>query len=81
MLHGDIKVNDRVIGTWEACNQGGTPGSDYVSYAVKVEYEGHDGYHYNAEYTIYHVPSHGPLTLASKVLGSAMAHVGRRNEV
>lgn len=75
-LHGEIKVNDLVIGGWEA--QRTTPrldkdkrdGENYT-YRCKVWRRMEDGKEWREEFEVRHWYEDGALELASKVLRQA----------
>lgn len=76
MLHGDIKVNHHVIGSWRAVNETVQTSPDAVNtYRVSVAYTNVRGFHQVAEFRIEHRYGDGALVLASKVLAEAPNHL------
>jgi hypothetical protein len=69
-LHGDIKVNDHLIGSWRARNMGGTS-DGWTKYSVTVAHTDNAGYHKVADFVLDHKAGEGALVLASKVLAEA----------
>lgn len=66
-LHGEIKVNHHVIGTWSAQRAGTTGQGDYV-YRVKFEYTDMAGYTTNRTWFTRHKFSDGAVALTGQVM-------------
>jgi hypothetical protein len=75
-LHGDIKVNDHLIGSWRARNMGETS-DGWTKYGVTVAYTDNAGYHQVADFVLEHIRGDGALVLAAKVLLEARDHLHR----
>lgn len=76
MLHGDIKVNHHVIGSWRAVNETAVMSPEAVNtYRVTVAYTNIRGFHQVAEFTLDHRFGDGALVLSSKVLAEAGEHL------
>lgn len=76
MLHGDIKVNDHVIGSWRAVNETVHNGPDAVNtYRVTVAYTNIRNFHQVAKFYVMHRYGDGALILASKILAEAPNHL------
>lgn len=66
MLHGDIRINDVVIGEWTATHE---KGDEFRYYNCTLWYENTDGYVYEAEWEMWgHLKGDGAVTLAERVL-------------
>jgi len=76
MLHGEIKINDQVIGEWTATNVGTRHG--FAVYACTLTYQGLDGYSYHAEWNVWgQARRNGAVSLAARVLQEGMSHAKR----
>jgi hypothetical protein len=66
-LHGEIKVNEKTLGSWEAIRR-----SKYIktvnTYDVRVDYTEPNGVRHTRRTVIAHNYEDGALTLASEVL-------------
>lgn len=65
-MHGDICVNDRIIGTWSARRRDFNPGSGVAIYDCHTRSTDR-----NIQFEVVHTRSEGPLVLATKVLTEA----------
>lgn len=74
-LHGEIKVNQRVIGDWNARRKARTP-QEVNTYEVRASWL-HDGIVREAETEMEHTFSDGAWVLAAKVITWAVS-VGAR---
>lgn len=73
MLHGEIKVNHRVIGTWSAVR--GEKFTDEplrYSYDCYMTYENMAGYPMKAVFQVIHAYGDGPIVLTGKVLETGL---------
>jgi hypothetical protein len=76
MLHGDVRINDIVIGEYKATNIGVTDG--HARYDCWISYRGLDGYMYEAKWQIWGVfKGNGAISLASRVLREGMTKAKR----
>lgn len=68
MLHGDIRVNDVVVGKWTAVRKTADL-RDFNEYHCTLEYRNMKGYMEYAEWDLIgHFNGNGALTLAARVL-------------
>lgn len=75
MLHGEIKVNDRVIGTWKAVRRSHDL-RDANDYDCHMTYENNRGYPMEGAWILYnHEFGAGAAVLAARVLCEGMNHL------
>lgn len=78
MLHGDIRVNDVVIGEWTATNKTHKV-EQFRAYDCTLWYRGTDGYIYEAAWEIWgHLRGDGAITLGERVLKEGRHRAKRR---
>lgn len=78
MLHGEIKVNDVVIGTWTAARTNSKI-NNFGEYDCHVTYRDTQGYPCEARWRMVgQAHSNGALSLAARVLMEAGAHIQRK---
>lgn len=78
MLHGEVKINNVVIGEWSAIRRKGPVGEQFRTYDCWLEYRGTDGYMYEATWVIWgegHM--NGAISLAARVLREGMTKAER----
>jgi len=74
MLHGNIAVNNRIIGKWTAVNKGkpvwlrDRVQGDQIIYECSIEMESWRGGIEDRDFYILHTPSRGALALSTSVL-------------
>ena len=79
MLHGEIKVNDTVIGEWKAIRRSADL-REFGEYDCIVTYRDMQGYPCEAKWTMYgHYRGDGAMSLAGKVMTQAIAKLQRVN--
>lgn len=70
MLHGEIKVNEIVIGEWTAEREEPVA-LDVHMYACTVKYRNLAGYPLRADFRVKHRHSNGAVALAAHILSEA----------
>lgn len=78
MLHGDIRVNDISVGSWEAERVRVLTMSTWALYTCRVEYRDERGYLHTLEFDTIHRISDEALGLASAVLAKAHIKIKRK---
>lgn len=73
MIHGDVRINDVVVGDWKAENLGQRSG--FANYDCYVKWRDTDGALYEADFTIFGVStSNNAISLAAHILTLAGVH-------
>jgi hypothetical protein len=74
VLHGEVKINHHVIGTWRAVRQ--TPIiNEYNKYDVTVEYTDIHGYNHKADFVHTHRFTDGALVLTGNLMLECVKHL------
>ena len=75
MLHGEIKLNDQLIGEWTAVrkkrfypHEHDDEGGPYHRYDCTIEYRDMQGYLMRANFPVWHRFGDGAMRLASRVI-------------
>lgn len=71
MLHGQIAVNDNVIGGWSAQVVEGASKDNARTYQCEVAWVSRTGEQITKTFQVTHRESDGPIALASRVLAHA----------
>lgn len=74
MIHGEVKINDQVIATWQAENTGKKVQGD-TAYNCCVEGRDNRGYPYNYRFVVLHAPANGALSLTGAILTKATKYI------
>ena len=74
MLHGEVKVNHHVIGTWRAVRQT-MDQNEYNTYNVTVQYTDMAGYKYKAAFEHTHKFTDGALVLTGNIMLECVKHM------
>lgn len=78
MLHGNVEVNNVVIGEWTATRRHTTTKRQFNTYDCTLWYRGLDGYNYRAEWEIWGIhKGNGAISLAARVLHEGMTKARR----
>lgn len=78
MLHGDVRINDHLIGEWTATRQRATEKGQFVNYDCTLVYTALDGYTYKAEWVLIgQGRQNGGISLAARVLTEGMGKAKR----
>ena len=73
MLHGEVKINDYALATWQAERVGPAEKEPGVFvYRCQVDYRDQQGYpQKTGPFLVYHYPDAGPIVLAGLVMERA----------
>lgn len=75
MLHGDIKVNNQVIGEWQAIRMSADL-RDFNDYECRMTYRNMAGYPMEACWMLrQHAANNGAVALTARILMEGMTHL------
>lgn len=77
MLHGDVRINDYVIGEWQAVRRQDKEKANFPNYDCTLTYQGLDGYNYKAEWVLIGQGRGNGISLAARVLTEGLG-IARR---